>query len=406
MRFEFTEEEIMLRDQIKRLTREKIAPLSEKGEEIESEEIARPMISAIGEQGACGLLVPEEYGGVGVSAIGACIVREELSKVSSQADLLFAELGLASYGITIAGSPLQKQKYLTRVAKGEVLGSFALTEPNAGSDVAAISTRARKDGDRYVLDGEKVYASVAGLADFYLILAKTDPAKGRKGISAFVVDAGTRGVQINKMEMMAGIPEYSITLEDCRVPVGQLVGTEGAGWNIIFATLGTFRVTVGAAMLGLAQAAYEEAMKYAMHREAFGKPLTEFQATQFKLADMAVEIEAARWLIYRAAHLRDEGSRLSAMASAANDGEKLSETADSLKSSDHSHIKYVSMAKLFATEMACRVADQAVQIHGGSGVTKGVKIERLYREARLPRIYEGTSEIQRLTIFRELAKEF
>ena len=285
-------------------------------------------------------MVPEEYGGVGISAVGLCIVREELSKVSSQADLLFAELGLASYGITIAGSPLQKQKYLPRVAKGEVLGSFALTEPNAGSDVAAISTRARKEGDYYVLNGEKVYASVAGLADFYLILAKTDRAKGRKGISAFVVDAGTPGVHINKIEMMAGIPEYSITLEDCRVPAEQLVGTEGDGWNIIFATLGTFRVTVGAAMLGLAQAAYEEAMKYAMHREAFGKPLSAFQATQFKLADMAVEIEAARWLIYRAAHLRDEGSRLSGIASAINTGERLPDPADSLKTSDHSHVKY------------------------------------------------------------------
>jgi alkylation response protein AidB-like acyl-CoA dehydrogenase len=262
--------------------------------------------------------------------------------------------------------------------------------------VAAISTRAFRDGDYYVLNGEKVYASAAGLADFYLILAKTDPSKGRKGISAFVVDAGTPGVHISKMEMMAGIPEYSITLEDCKVPVEQLVGAEGDGWNIIFATLGTFRVTVGAAMLGLAQAAYEEAMKYAMHREAFGELLSAFQATQFKLADMAVEIEAARWLIYRAAHLRDEGSRLSAV----------SPTADSLKTFDRSHIKYVSMAKLFATEMACRVADQAVQIHGGSGVTRGVKVERLYREARMPRIYEGTSEIQRLTIFRELAKEF
>jgi alkylation response protein AidB-like acyl-CoA dehydrogenase len=389
MRFEFTEEENMLRDQIRRLAREKIAPLSEKGEEIESQEIARAMIQAIGEQGACCLMVPEEYGGVGVSAVGLCIVREELSRVSSQADLLFAELGLASYGIMMAGTHVQKQKYLTRAAKGELLGSFALTEPNAGSDVAAISTRARREGNDYVLNGEKVYASAAGLADFYLILAKTDPAKGRKGISAFVVDAGTQGVHINKMEMMAGIPEYSISLEDCRVPSEQLVGPEGAGWDIIFATLGTFRVAVGAAMLGLAQAAYEEAMKYAMHREAFGKPLAEFQATQFKLADMAVEIEAARWLIYRAAHLRDERSREA-----------------SAQSSNHSIIKYVSMAKLFATEMACRVVDQAVQIHGGSGVTKGVKVERLYREARLPRIYEGTSEIQRLTIFRELAKEF
>ena len=193
MRFEFTEEEIMLRDQVRRLAKERLAPLSEKGEEIESLEVAKSMIRAIGEQGACGLMVPEEYGGVDISTVGLCIVREELSKVSSQADLLFAELGLASYGMTIAGSHLQKQKYLTQVAKGEVLGSFALTEPNAGSDVAAISTKARSDGDYYVLDGEKVYASVAGLADFYLILAKTDPAEGRKGISAFVVDAGTPG---------------------------------------------------------------------------------------------------------------------------------------------------------------------------------------------------------------------
>ena len=381
MRFEFTEEEVMLRDQVRRIAREKITPLSEKGEEEESREIAEQMIRAIGDPGFCGLMVPQEFGGSGVSAVGLCIVREELSRISSQADLLYAELGLASYGIIMAGSLDQKQKYLPRVAKGEVLGSFALTEPNAGSDVAAIETRARKDKNNYVLNGEKSFASVAGLADFYLIFAKTDPDKGRKGISAFVVDAGTTGVHISKYEMMAGIPEYSITLEDCRIPQGNLVGTEGDGWDIIFGTLGTFRVTVGAAMLGLAQAAYEEALNYARQREAFGRPIAAFQATQFKLADMATEIEATRWLVYRAAHLKDEG--------------KLSRT-----------MKYVSMAKLYATEMACRVADQAVQIHGGSGVTRGVKVERLYREARLPRIYEGTSEIQRLTIYRELSKGY
>lgn len=406
MRFEFTEEETMLRDQIRRLSREKIAPLSEKGEEVESLEIARQMITAIGEQGACGLMVPEEYGGVGVNAVGLCIVREELSKVSSQADLLFAELGLASYGISSDGTPEQKQKYLTRVAKGEVLGSFALTEPDAGSDVAAIKTRARREGEYYVLNGEKVYASVAGLADFYMILAKTDPEKGRKGISAFVVDAGTPGAHISKMEMMAGIPEYSISLQDCKVPVDHLVGPEGGGWDIIFGTLGTFRVSVGAAMLGLAHAAYEEAMRYAMHREAFGKHLSAFQAIQLKLADMAVEIEAARWLIYRAAHLRDQWSHMGSASAARDDDAGRTDPDDSVKTIHRDPIKYVSMAKLFATEMACRVVDEAVQIHGGSGVTKGVKVERLYREARLPRIYEGTSEIQRLTIFRELAKEF
>lgn len=381
MRFEFTEEETMLRNQIRRLANEKIAPLSELGEEVESREIAGQMMQIIGEQGACGLMVPEEFGGVGINTVGLCIVREELSKISSLADLLYAELGLACFGITMAGSPEQKQKYLPRITRGELLGSFALTEPDAGSDVAALRTRARREGGDYLLNGEKTFASVAGIADFYMILAKTDPDGGTKGISAFVVDAGTPGVHISKFDMMAGMPEYSITLEDCRIPAGQLIGSEGDGWNIIFSTLGTFRVTVGAAMLGLAQAAFDEAFQYAQERTAFGQPIGAFQSTQFKLTDMATEIEAARWLVYRAAYLKDEG--------------KVSLT-----------IKHASMAKLYATEMASRVADQAVQIHGGLGVTKGVKVERLYREARLPRIYEGTSEIQKLTIYREMKKGY
>jgi len=381
MRLEFTEEEEMLREQVRRLAREKIAPLSAIGEEEESREIAGQMIKAIGEQGLCALLVPGEYGGVGVKAVNICIVREELSKVSSQADMLYAELGIATYGIGLEGSEEQKRKYLPRVAKGEMLGSFALTEPNAGSDVAGIEARARKENHHYILNGEKAFASVAGLADLYLIFAKTDPEKGRKGISAFAVEAGTPGVEIGRVPMIAGLPEYSITLNDCRIPQDSLVGEEGDGWKVAFGTLDTFRVTVGAAFLGLAQAAFEEAFNYAQKRVAFGQPIANLQATQFKLADMATEIEAARWLVYRAAYLRDEG--------------KLSRS-----------IKYASMAKLFATEVAWRVADEAVQIHGGWGVTKGVKVERLLREARLPRIYEGTSEIQRLTIYRELERGY
>ena len=382
MRFEFTEEEEMLRNQIRRLAREKIAPLSNSvAEEEESREIALQVIRLLGDQGFCGLYVPQEFGGTGVNSVGICIVREELSRVSHLADLLFAELGLATFGITLEGSEEQKRSYLPRVARGEILGSFSLTEPNAGSDVAALQARAKRDGDSYLLSGEKAFASVAGLADLCLIFAKTDPEKGRKGISAFLVEAGTPGVEIRSMEMMAGSPEYSIYLNDCRLPASNRLGKEGAGWDIAFGTLDIFRVTVGAAMLGLAEAAFEEAFSYARKRMAFGRPIAEFQAIQLKLANMAMEIEAARWLVYRAAHLKDEG--------------KISRT-----------IKYASMAKLFATEMAWRVADEAVQIHGGSGVTKGVKVEKLLREARLPRIYEGTSEIQRLTIYREMERGF
>ncbi|MFH1757179.1 MAG: acyl-CoA dehydrogenase family protein, partial [Pseudomonadota bacterium] len=382
MRFEFTEEEEMLRNQIRRLTREKIAPLSNAvAEEEESREIALQIIRLLGDQGFCGLYVPQEFGGAGISSVGICIVREELSRVSHLADLLFAELGLATFGITLEGSEEQKRSYLPRVAGGEILGSFSLTEPNAGSDVAALQARAKRDGDSYLLSGEKAFASVAGLADLCLIFAKTDMEKGRKGISAFLVEAGTPGVEIRPMKMMAGSPEYSVYLNDCRLPASNRLGKEGAGWDIAFGTLDTFRVTVGAAMLGVAGAAFEEAFSYARKRVAFGRPIAEFQAIQLKLANMATEIEAARWLVYRAAHLKDEG--------------KVSRT-----------IKYASMAKLFATEMAWRVADEAVQIHGGSGVTKGVKVEQLLREARLPRIYEGTSEIQRLTIYREMERGF
>jgi alkylation response protein AidB-like acyl-CoA dehydrogenase len=382
MKFEFSEEEQMLRNQVRRLAREKIGPWSESlKEEEESREIAVKIVRAMGELGLCGLYVPAQYGGAGVKSVGICIVREELSKVSHLADVVYAELGLATCGITLQGSEDHKRKYLPRVARGEILGSFALTEPNAGSDVAALQTRAQKRGDSYVLNGEKTFATLAGLADLYLIFAKTDPEKGRKGISAFLVDSGTPGVQIGKMDMMAGGPEYTITLEDCQLPRESLLGKEGQGWDIAFGTLDTFRATVGAAMLGLAQAAFEEAFTYARQRIAFGQPIAAFQAIQFKLADMATEIEAARWLVYRAAHLKDEG--------------KVARP-----------IQFASMAKLFATEVAWRAADEAVQIHGGSGVTRGVKVERLLRESRLPRIYEGTSEIQRLTIYRELERGF
>ncbi|MDO8957000.1 MAG: acyl-CoA dehydrogenase family protein [Deltaproteobacteria bacterium] len=377
MEFEFSEEEKILRQQVRKFAREKIEPLTAKVEETEN--VGPQLVKMMGEQGLYTMFVPEEYGGIGLKVVRICIVREELCKVSSQADMAFTYGGLGTYGITYAGNEQQKKKYLPRVVKGEMVGAFALTEPDAGSDVAAMRCTARLDGDHYILNGEKIFITFSDVAGFWLTFAKTDPSKGRKGISLFIIDHPTPGVEMKRFPIIAGLPEISLVFTDCKVPRENLVGAEGDGWDIALgATLNTFRVTVGAAALGMAEAAFEEAYKYAQKRIAFGQPIINNQAIQFKLADMATEIEAARWLVYRAAYLRDKGTPRT--------------------------IKNASMAKLFATEVASRVTDEAIQIHGGYGLCKEYKVERLFREARMARIYEGTSEIQRLTIARELIR--
>jgi alkylation response protein AidB-like acyl-CoA dehydrogenase len=379
MEFEFSEEEEILRQQVRRLAEEKITPLTAEVEETKN--VGPQLMKILGEQGLYALFVPEEYGGVDVKAVRICIVREELNKVSTQADYTFTSGGLGTYGITFAGSEEQKRKYLPRIAKGELVGAFALTEPSAGSDVAGIQSTAKLESDEYVINGEKTFATFADVAGFWLVFAKTDPAKGRKGISLFIVEPQIPGIELKKFPVIAGLPEIALRFTDCKVPKENLVGAEGDGWNIALGvTLNLFRVTVGAAALGMAEAAFEEAFNYAQKRIAFGQPIINFQAIQFKLADMATEIEAARWLVYRAAYLRDKGVPRT--------------------------VKDVSMAKLFATEAAGRVTDEAVQIFGGYGVSKGFKVERLFREARMARIYEGTSEIQRLTIARELTRGY
>jgi hypothetical protein len=377
MIIEFSAEEEMLRQQVRRFAQEKILPLTAKVEETEN--VGPQLVKMMGEQGLYTLFVPEQYGGVGLKVVSICIVREELCKVSSQADLAFTYGGLGTYGITYAGNEQQKKKYLPRIVKGEMVGAFALTEPNAGSDVAAMRMTARREGDSYVLNGEKIFITFSDVAKFWLTFAKTDPAKGRKGISLFIVDVPIPGAEMKRFPILAGLPEINLIFRDCRIPKENLVGKEGDGWDIALgATLNTFRITVGAAALGMAEAALEEAYRYAQKREAFGQPIGYYQAIQIKLADMATEIEAARWLVYRAAYLRDKGVAR--------------------------NLKMASMAKLFATEVAGRVTDEALQIHGGYGLCKEFKVERLFREARMPRIYEGTSEIQRLTIARELMK--
>ncbi len=341
---------------------------------------ARRLVVALGQAGLLGHTVPtpsNESESLDVRAL--CVVREHLSYASSLADLMFAMQGLGSFPVTLAGKTELKRRLLPRVRSGQHIAAFAITEPEAGSDVAAIQTTARRIGASYVIDGGKTFISNAGLADFYTVFAKTDTEKGHKGISAFVVERDAPGFSVEeKIDLIAPHPIGRIAFNGCRVPAGNLLGEEGEGFKIAMATLDTFRPTVGAAAAGLAWRAMDEAISYAKRRVQFGKPLAEYQATQMKLADMAVELDAARLLIYRAAWKKDTQAGRVTLESA--------------------------MAKLFATEAAQRIIDQAVQIHGGRGVVRGSVVEKLYREVRALRIYEGTSEIQRLVIANQLLK--
>ena len=377
MDFRFTEEQEMLRAKVRRFAEEKLVPIA--GEVDEMDEVSWEVAGLLGEQELFYLLTPKEYGGAGIRAVPICIVREELSRISIHADLLFAEMGLCAFPISNYGTEAQKEKYLIPFAKGENLGCFALTEPDAGSDVANLQTTAVLDGDSYVLNGNKCFASVGFFAQTYVTFAKTDPSQGSRGISAFVVEKGTPGFEGKQMKLMGPHPIAELTFTDCRIPKENLLGEPNRGMRVALSTLDFLRMSVGAAAIGVAQRAYEEAISYSKKRIAFGQAIAEFQATQFKLADMATEIDAARLLVYRAAWMRDEVA------------ERVS--------------KESAMAKLFATEMAWRVVDQAVQLHGGYGVVRGMPVERLYRVIRQPRVYEGTSEIQRVVISRHILED-
>jgi len=377
MDFWFTEEQEMLRNKVRRFAEEKLAPIAAEVDELD--EVSWEVARLLGEQGLFSLLIPEGYGGVGLKSMLMCIVREELSRISIHADLLFAEMALCAYPIGTYGTEAQKQKYLPPLAKGEKLGCFALTEPEAGSDVANLQTSAVLDGDSYVLNGSKNFASVGPFAQTYVTFAKTDPAQGGRGISALIVEKGTPGFEGKPMKLMAPHPMAELTFTDCRLPKENLLGELGRGMRVALSTLDCIRMSVGASTIGIAQRAYEEAISYSKKRVAFGQPIAEFQSTQLKLADMATDIDAARLLVYRSAWLKDE-------------------TSDRVT-------KESSMAKLFATEMAWRVVDQALQLHGGYGVVKGMTVERLYRAVRQPRVYEGTSEIQKIVIARHVLED-
>jgi acyl-CoA dehydrogenase len=339
------------------------------------DDAARRLVRALGQAGFLAPCVPASCGGrsEALDVRTLCLAREILARHEGLADFAFAMQGLGSAAISLFGTPQQRERFLPAVGRGEAIAAFALSEPDAGSDVGAMATRAVQDGDGWVLDGTKTWISNAGLADFYTVFARTGDAPGSKGLAAFVVDASTPGLRVaERIDVIAPHPLGTLRFEGCRVGADRLLGKPGDGFRIAMSVLDVFRSSVGAAALGFARRALDEAVERALGRQVFGQKLADYQLTQAKLADMAVAIDAAALLVYRAAWTKDTArGRVTREA---------------------------SMAKLFATESAQRVIDEAVQIFGGIGVVAGVAVEKLYREVRALRIYEGTSEIQRLVI--------
>ena len=348
-------------------------------EERDVDALLREYVTALAEAGALHYAVASPGKKLDVRAL--CLIREALAYSSALADLAFVMQGLGTFAISQAAPEHVRDFWISRAADGKAIAAFALTEPDAGSDVAAIKTTATRDGDAYVIDGRKRFISNAGVADFYTVFARTAiDANGRAVLSAFVVSAKMRGLNVVERTPMIGAhPIGELEFTGCRVPAEDMVGAEGDGFVLAMRTMDTFRASVGAAACGMARRALDEAVRYAVTRKQFGRFLAEHQLVQEKLADMVTELDAARLLVYRAAHLKDTGA-----------GRVTREASE---------------AKLYATEAACRIVDQAVQIHGGSGLVRGSVVERLYRDVRALRIYEGTSEIQKLIIASQLLKE-
>jgi len=341
----------------------------------------RELVRGLGADGWLRHVVVKPHGGLAdrLDVRSLCLIRETLAWYSGLADFTFAMQGLGSGAISLFGSERLRKHYLNDVAAGSRIAAFALSEEAAGSNVAAIATTACKDGDGYVIDGAKTWISNAGIADFYVVFARTGEKPGAGGLSAFVVDADTPGLSVGaRVDVIAPHPLGSLQFDECRVSENNIVGNAGDGFKVAMATLDVFRATVGAAALGFARRALAESIDRTRSRVVFGKPLAEFQLTRGKLADMAVDVDASALLVYRAAWEHDAGT-----------GRVTREAA---------------MAKLHATEAAQRVIDQAVQLFGGQGVVSGGVVERLYRDIRPLRIYEGTSEIQKLVIAKEVLK--
>ncbi len=377
-----TDEQRELRDLVRTIARERIAPRA--AEIDESHEFPWDVVELYREQGVFGLLFDEEWGGTGTGTLLALIAIEEVSKVCATSGLILAVQELGSLGIKLAGTQEQKARWLPQLAAGETLGAYALTEAGSGSDSAAMRTTARRDGDEYVLDGSKRFITNAGVAGLYTVFAKTDPAAGHSGISAFVLPSDAPGFEVPRLEPKMGISGSTtgeLAFDGCRIPIDHLLGEEGEGFRIAMRILDRSRPGVAAQALGIAQGATDYALEYAKTRETMGKPIVEHQLIQAKLADMETECEAARGLLYRFGQMADAGI----------DGPELTKAS--------------AMAKLKCGDVAMAVTTDAVQILGGYGYIKEYPVERFMRDAKITQIYEGTQEVQRLVIAREMVRE-
>lgn len=383
MSYQLTEEQEMLRQIVKRLAEDKVAPRA--AEIDEKDEYPWDLKELIAEQGLLGAGIPEEYGGTGAGLPSVCLIVEEIAKASAAVSLIVAAQELGMMPILVGGSEAQKEKYLPGIADGDQICAFALTEPNAGSDAGAVKTRAVREGDKYLLSGQKCFITNGSIADVFTVFATVDPKAGLKGLSAFIVEKNYPGVTVGKKEHKMGIRGSETTeviFDNCPVPVENLMGKEGDGFKIAMMTLDRTRPVIGAQAVGIAQGALDYAVNYAKERVQFGKPIASFQGLQFMLADMATRVEAARQLVYKAAFLIEHAAENNTSA-----------TDISL---------FSSMCKLFASDTAMQVTVDALQVLGGYGYMKEYPMERMMRDAKITQIYEGTNQIQRVVIAKNM----
>ncbi len=381
MNFELSEEQRMVRDSVREFAAKEIAPRAHEYDE--AARFPREQLKGLAELGLLGMIIPEEWGGAGFDTVAYAVALEEIARADSSLCVIVGVTNsVCCFPILSFGTDEQKKKYLVPLARGETLGAFCLSEPQAGSDATNLRTRAVLDGDSYIINGTKSWVTNGGEAHTYIVMALTGRAGEKGSITTFIVEGDTPGLTVSAIEHKMG-QRASQTAEmsfvDVRVPASNVLGGVGNGMKVAFKSLDNGRIGIAALSTGIAQGALNESLKYAQERQAFGQPISEFQAIQFKLANMATETDAARLLTLRAAALKDAGHKRTGY--------------------------YAAMAKLFASETANRVCAEAVQIHGGNGFSRDYAVERMYRDARVTTIYEGTSEIQRIVISREILKE-
>jgi len=379
MDFELTEDQRMIKEETEKFAQKRLAPLAQEFDE--KEEIPKEIYKELADLGYMGMLLPEKYGGSNLDFISYILAMEEIAKACAALEIsLSVQNSLVGGAVLQFGTEGQKEKYLPKLAKGEWIGAYSLTEPSAGTDAGSLKTTAILKEDHFLVNGTKSFVSNGKIANVFIVFVLTNPEAKSKGISCLIVEKGTQGFSVGAKEKKMGLrgsDTTELSFEDCKIPKENLLGEENHGFRIALSLLDSGRIGVGAQSVGIAQAAFDEALEYSKQRVQFGQPISNFQAIQFKLADMATQIDAARLLVYRGAYLKSKGIKCSIEA---------------------------SMAKVFASEVANMVVNEAVQIHGGYGYMKEYAVERYFRDARVTEIYEGTSEVQRIVISRGLLK--